>query len=102
MEEKGVKLAVVKGPDKGKQWTLSASDYHTIGRSHENSITLSDPTVSKQHAMVECVDEIWFVRDLGSTHGTYVGEEEVTERHTLFHKDVIRIGKTYIAVGLPK
>ncbi len=49
----------------------------SIGRSLENVIVIPDPTVSRHHAVVEKKpDGTVVIRDLGSTNGTYVYDEE--------------------------
>jgi sigma-B regulation protein RsbU (phosphoserine phosphatase) len=44
----------------------------TIGRGAERNLTLSDPRVSREHAFIDCDAEGFFIRDMGSRHGTYV------------------------------
>ena len=75
---------------------LVPTECYDIGRSSENRIVLLDGTVSKRHALIEFVDGIWFIQDLGSKHGTFVNDDQVTERRALFHKDLLRIGKTHL------
>ena len=49
----------------------------SIGRSLENVIVIPDPTVSRHHAVVEKKpDGTIVIRDLGSTNGTYIYDEE--------------------------
>lgn len=100
MDAPRAQLAVIKGKDKGDRWFLDPGEYYAVGRAPENGIALDDQTISKRHAFVECVDGIWFIRDLGSKHGTWVNDEEVTDRRALFHRDIIRLGKTYLVVGI--
>lgn len=57
-------------------------DQHTvIGRTPGLSLTLDHDTVSRKHAEVFC-DPFgrWWIRDLGSTNGTTVNTETVSER----------------------
>jgi pSer/pThr/pTyr-binding forkhead associated (FHA) protein len=99
MAEKYAQLAIIRGSDNGKKWLLEPGKHYGIGRNAGNTIVLHDGTVSKQHALVEHVDGIWFVQDLGSKHGTWVNDERIDERRALFHKDVLRMGKTYLVFG---
>ena len=101
MAAKEVQLAVVQGADKGKKWRLAPSAFYDIGRGSDNKIVLHDKAVSKRHALIECVDGVWLIQDLGSKHGTWVNKEEVEERRALFHKDVVRVGKTHLVYGNP-
>ena len=46
------------------------SKRYTIGR--EGQIYINDPTVSKQHAEIQITDGEVYLRDLGSTNGTFL------------------------------
>jgi len=101
MTDARAQLAVIRGPDKGKKWLLDPSVYYDVGRTSDNRIVLQDKTVSKRHALIEFLDGIWFIRDLGSKHGTFVNDQPVQQRKALFHKDIIRLGKTHLLYGRP-
>ena len=66
---------------------------YTIGRSPENSIRLDDTSVSSRHAEIVLVAENCYLKDLGSTNGTIVNGQPVTEVQ-LRAGDRIRFGKT--------
>lgn len=100
MNKEQAKIAVAKGKNKGRVWALDPGEYYSIGRGDDSKIHLPDPTVSTRHALLECVDGMWFIRDLGSKHGTWIDGEQVEERRAVFHKDIIRVGKTYLVMGL--
>ncbi len=51
-----------------------------VGRSPESGIPLGDPSVSARHAELEERRGQWFVRDLGSTNGTFVDRKAVGGR----------------------
>lgn len=70
----------------------------TIGRKEENSVVLSDPHVSGQHAKFVIKNNILYVEDLGSTNGTYVNEKHISGKVKLFGRDEIRIGTTVFRV----
>ncbi len=64
----------------------------TIGRAPDNLIQIEDPSVSGRHALLLLVDERYRLQDAGSTNGTRVNGESVTE---IFLKegDRVRFGK---------
>lgn len=50
-----------------------------IGRSPEAALTLNDRWVSRLHCQIDEVGGRFFLRDLGSKHGTFVNGQQVTE-----------------------
>jgi hypothetical protein len=51
-----------------------------IGRSTVNDIVINDPTISQRHASIEYSRSGVFLKDLGSTNGTYVAGQPIKER----------------------
>lgn len=75
-------------------------DRYLVGRSKTQAdLRLDDPNVSRQHAAIERVNGVWYVVDLGSTNGVYVGGERVARR-PLVDGDVIEITTHQIQVSL--
>lgn len=66
-----------------------------IGRLPECDVVLTDPATSRRHARVLRRDGAWLIEDLGSTNGTFVNDERVTER-VLQDGDRITIGTTVL------
>lgn len=66
-----------------------------IGRATENSIVLTDPKISRQHAQLNWVDGGWQLVDLASSNGTFVNGEKVDRRH-LLPGDTIQIGSSLL------
>ena len=66
----------------------------TLGRAIESQICLPDRTVSRRHALIRKRGEQWFVRDLGSRHGTFLNAVALTadQLHRLQPGDLLRIG----------
>ena len=51
-----------------------------IGRSTINDIVINDATISQRHATIEYSRNGVFLKDLGSTNGTYVAGQPIKER----------------------
>ena len=64
----------------------------TIGSAPENDIHLSDPSVSRRHALVHVEDGRAVREDLGSSNGTYLNEIRV-DKALLSNGDTLQIGK---------
>jgi len=67
----------------------------SVGRRPGNSLQILDPSVSGQHAELVIDDQGVRVEDLGSTNGTRVGDQKVTERR-LAHADVVVFGNVQL------
>ena len=65
----------------------------SLGRGTANDIRVNDPGMSRRHAELLWNGELWMVRDCGSTNGTYLNGEPVTQ-HILIDGDVIECGTT--------
>ena len=67
-----------------------------FGRTTDNHVQIEDIAVSNRHAEIVIEEDdqgrdIFVIKDLGSTNGTFLNEQKV-ERQRLRHADVIRIG----------
>ena len=67
-----------------------------IGRGSDATIQLDDDYVSTRHARIAASGDQWFVEDLGSTNGTYVGSARITQPTTISLGTQVRIGKTIL------
>jgi pSer/pThr/pTyr-binding forkhead associated (FHA) protein len=85
------KLIVTKGNREGTSFQVA--DGAKIGRTADVTIQLRDNRVSREHAQVVHHEAGWAIVDLGSTNGTFVNEERVTQK-VLAHGDQIRTGST--------
>jgi len=72
------RFVVSKGRDEGKEMVLQ-TPLVTIGTLPDNSLALTDPTVSRRHASVEETSHGYILRDLGSTNGTFLDGVRVRE-----------------------
>ncbi|MEP6854358.1 MAG: FHA domain-containing protein [Pedococcus sp.] len=67
-----------------------------IGRNAECALILDDDFASGRHAKIFHRDGAWFVEDLGSTNGTFLGSERLTGPVRVEVGTTLRIGKTVI------
>jgi pSer/pThr/pTyr-binding forkhead associated (FHA) protein len=66
-------------------------DRFILGRSKSQAdLVLDDANVSRQHAAIERVGDVWYLADLGSTNGCYVDGQRVSRR-PIADGDVIEI-----------
>lgn len=87
-------LLATSGADAGHVFELTSAGVTRIGRHHENAIVLGDSSVSRFHAEVEARGGRYSVRDLGSTHGTFVNGARCDAEMALNHGDAVRLGVT--------
>jgi hypothetical protein len=86
-------LTVTEGSLAGT--TLSLMDTGVLlGRNPECTLVLDDDFASGRHARIFRRDGGWFVEDLGSTNGTFLGAGKLTEPMRLEVGSTLRIGKT--------
>jgi pSer/pThr/pTyr-binding forkhead associated (FHA) protein len=86
-------VAVVDGANAGETVPLDQAPI-LIGRGNDAAIRLDDDYVSTRHARIASSGDQWFVEDLGSTNGTYIGSHRLTQPTTLTLGSTVRIGKT--------
>lgn len=70
----------------------------TLGRAPDNTIVIADNTVSSHHARLFLQGTQWYVQDLGSTNGTFVNEQRVSQ-HPVRPGDRIRLGAIVIQIA---
>lgn len=63
-----------------------------IGRSISNDVVLDDASVSRRHASIYPQQGKWYIVDLGSTHGTFLNAQPVTDPVELEPSSQIKIG----------
>jgi len=63
----------------------------TIGRLADNGLHIDDASVSSHHAEITFEGGEWHLHDSGSTNGTFINGEKVTDA-VLRHGDELRIG----------
>ncbi|MCD9187993.1 MAG: serine/threonine-protein kinase [Pyrinomonadaceae bacterium] len=93
-----VTLRVVAGPQTGRVFTFDQHETFMIGRSEDSHFCLPhDRFFSRHHCILEIAPPQTFLRDLGSTNGTFVNGIRVETAH-LKNGDRIQGGETVLEV----
>ena len=88
-------LVVTEGQLAGTSLPLGRSGV-LVGRAPECTLVLDDEFASGRHARIFPRPEGWFVEDLGSRNGTFLGGTQVTGAVPVTVGSVLRIGRTTI------
>jgi pSer/pThr/pTyr-binding forkhead associated (FHA) protein len=95
-------VVVRDGPNAGQRVPVDAALDGTpllIGRGPDAAIRLDDDYVSTRHARIGVSGDTWYVEDLGSTNGTYIGTQRLTQATAIQLGTQVRIGKTTLELG---
>lgn len=93
-----VNLRVLAGPYKGRVFAFNQHDTFLIGRTIDAHMCLPDDRFfSRHHCLLEVDPPRCFLRDLGSTNGTFVNGQRVAEAF-LNHGDQIQGGESVLLV----
>ncbi|MEO0593075.1 MAG: sigma 54-interacting transcriptional regulator [Myxococcota bacterium] len=90
-------LRVLVGTQEGLEFSLSGEEPITLGGADDNRVVLPDGSVSRYHAQILRDGDLWTVRDLGSTNGTFVDRVKV-ESAELAVGRVVTLGRTALQV----
>ena len=71
--------------------TLPPGEY-VIGRNSDAEIFADTPLLSRQHARLTINYDHLLIEDLGSSNGTFVNEQPITEATRLFPNQSVRLG----------
>lgn len=91
-------LVVLLGEDVGERARVTGSGF-VIGRGHSADLTLRDPRISSAHCRLEDRGDAWAILDLGSTNGTTVNGELITQT-MLRSNDKIGVGDSVLRFEL--
>jgi hypothetical protein len=86
-------VVIVDGPQTGLSVSLDEVPI-LIGRGPDAAIRLDDDYVSTRHARIGSSGDTWYVEDLGSTNGTYIGSQRLTQATAVQLGTQVRVGKT--------
>ena len=94
VRERPGQLRVLHGCNGFNEGTvLALTPFTTIGRSDNNSIIISDPYASGEHALVTWRNGQWWLEDRDSRNGTLLNDMPVDTPLIVSHGDLIGIGQ---------
>jgi pSer/pThr/pTyr-binding forkhead associated (FHA) protein len=76
---------------RGQRYPVTTVIAH-LGRGEHNDIVIAEESVSDSHAKLQRRDGVWYVTDLRSTNGTYVGGRRIDAEERLDHMADLRLG----------
>lgn len=86
-------LVISEGSSSGVVVPLG-SEPILLGRGADATIRLDDDYVSTRHARFVPHGDEWYIEDLGSTNGTYIGSQRITTPMVVSIGVQVRLGKT--------
>ena len=89
-------VAIQTGLGAGKVFPLGEET--VIGRSEQAEIHILDVRASRRHSVIRRLDQGYQLTDAGSTNGTYLNEQFLTDPVWLKEGDVISIGETRMMI----
>jgi pSer/pThr/pTyr-binding forkhead associated (FHA) protein len=84
-------LVVAQGVHTGKVIPVTSAEF-VIGRDPQCQLRPASPAVSKQHCGLSVRDGKVFVRDCGSTNGTFINGEQIAAEREAKSGDRLRVG----------
>lgn len=84
-------LQIFLSPDNQVSYDLS-DEKVTVGRLPDNTLQIEDASVSSHHAEIVLEGDKYHLFDLGSTNGTFVNGEAITDV-VLSHGDEVKFGR---------
>lgn len=89
-------LTLISGPLMGTHLELPGYQEVTIGRSQSSTLVLEDDFASGRHARLIKRGPDWFVEDLDSRNGTFIGSQRIDQPEKLSAGQEIRVGQTLV------
>ncbi len=86
-------LVISEGANAGVSVPLEGAPI-LLGRGADATIRLDDDYVSTRHARFVPHGDDWYIEDLGSTNGTYIGSQRITTPMVVSIGVQVRVGKT--------
>lgn len=93
--DNAARLVVVDGAESGLApgTSFSLQPVTHVGRHHDSTIVIVEPFVSAEHAELAYDNGRWWLRDLGSTNGTFINGNQVRVATGVRPGDIVQFGR---------
>ena len=78
---------------------VSVENSIIVGRSNYCDVCINDPKLSRQHFVIEIVNDKFLVSNISSTNGTFLNGNKLSTKQLLHNGDKILAGTSVITVG---
>ena len=94
-----VKWSLESASDPTNKWAFPIDTVpFIIGRDKDCHLTLESKSVSRYHAQLNISADVLWIRDTGSTNGTFVNGKQIDESEVLTHGDILHIGQVGFSI----
>lgn len=94
-----MRLRGIDGPCKGN--VTEHDNRIQVGRLTSLELPIDDSSVSRRHAEMNLINGVWYLKDLGSTNGSYInGNRVAAEPMVVKPRDIVQFGKVAFLVEL--
>ena len=91
--------AVSQGKKEASGWTVAVEPIpFTIGRDDNSALKINAKWISRHHAEIRTSGDHLWIRDLGSTNGTFVNNKRIFRAELLEDGDILHFGKSKFEV----
>lgn len=90
------KLTIIEGPLRGSYLEVDQIDDIVIGRSKDCTFQVGDDYASSHHARLFKRGNDWFIEDLASRNGTYLGGYRIEQPEKVAVGSDIKVGRTTV------
>src|SRR5215472_2330335 len=94
------KLVVLSEGMTGQSYELKV-DRTTVGRVEDNTFPIPQPSVSSHHCEIFLRGDDVVVKDLNSTNGTYINNNQITGEAVIKPGQILRLGQVEIRLEAP-
>jgi DNA-binding winged helix-turn-helix (wHTH) protein len=92
-------LLTYRQPDGAEEYLPLSQTVTTLGRSDMCDLVFPFSTVSRMHARIELQHNRYILYDAGSSNGTFVNGQRITDYHQLSTNDEIWLGSSDVCLG---